>query len=662
MRYSRREIEALRARIKSLEHEIDMYKTQPGLNSRAALPTPAESDGEASSSSTSSAQESHSGLLRGKRSSSPRWEGIYVATICSEQRYYYGPASSYYFISRMGAHLTNVFQQPIADRSMQPHDTTKSLAAPIAKEQDLSRMQEEYFLNLFWESYHVMLPVVREDDFRRHYGSLWTAGNTRRNPSPLVDIVLALCLQYGYSFVTQSNRTASEDYESTVSGRRYYKRCQTLLATELETPSLVAVQCQIFSVVYMCCASFQNMSQIMLSSLIRTAQILGLHLDPPESLPEAERELRRRVWWTISSIEAKMMMKLGRPAMLDMSGVTVSYARHSPAIASDSGSQMAAFGSDVTWLSYSYQLCQLAHTTAAIYTSAWDAYRSVLNQRDLSTPYEDHEALEACAEQLTSKMAPLKAWVEEVPTALHIIHRDGSRSFTTSCQPLDLDAFAPVWLQKSRVLLELTYHTMNIGLYRPFISFSSSSPSYTPHASQHAKAAVQHAMAHTHIMYTAVSETDLMNGWNEYFLWQWNATVTIIGFLLAYPVHPSAQNARKALDKCISICDIYGANFAVARSASCIATDLIARVDALTSRIRHDVTGEEIHGNTTAEQEKGQATEQWNMGTGADDPGSWADFMDWAMTVDTFNSFEDFYGGSDWDWGVDGSSSREMAL
>ncbi|KAH8174188.1 fungal specific transcription factor domain-containing protein [Sarocladium implicatum] len=656
------EIETLRTRIKNLEAELDTCKTQDGGLSRALLPTPADSNGETCSTSASPPEETDSRLVLRQRTSSPRWEGIYVTGLCSDQRYYYGPASSYYFISRMGAYLTNTFQQPIADRSMQPQGTVKSLAAPIAREQDLSRLQEEYFLNLFWDSYHVTVPVVNEEDFRKHYETLWSAGNTRRSPSPLVEIVLALCLQYGYSFVTQSKGVTGTDHESTISGRRYYKRCQALLSTELENPSLVAVQCQIFSVIYLCCASFQNMSQIMLSSLIRTAQIIGLHMDPPNSLPESERELRKRIWWTVSLIEAKMTMKLGRPKLLDMSDMTVSYAKDDALTASEAGSRMTPFGQDVTWLSYGHYLCQLVHTTTVVYHPAWDSYRRILHQRNLNTPYEDLEALEACAEQLTLKISPLKSWTETVPTALHLPRRDGSRSFATSSQHLDLDTFAPAWLQRSRVILELTYHTMHIGLYRPFISFSSCSTTYTPHASQHAKSAVQHAIAHTHIMYTVVSETDLMNGWNEYFLWQWNATVTIIGFLLAYPVHPSAQNAHRALEKCISICDTYGENFAVARSASSIATDLVARADALMSRIRNDEVCEEVNSSATQGQENATGTDEWNLSTGNEDPGSWADFMDWALTVDTFNSFEDFYGGTDWDWSHDGTTSREMAL
>jgi hypothetical protein len=151
-------------------------------------------------------------------------------------------------------------------------------------------------------------------------------------------------------------------------------------------------------------------------------------------------------------------------------------------------------------------------------------------------------------------------------------------------------------------------------------------------------------MIHTHIMHQAVSETDLMNGWSEFFLWQWNATITIIGFVLANPVHPSTTNARKIVDKCISICDMYGVNFAVAKSAAAIARDLIERADVSMSRIQSVVTG-----GSRAADEDGQIPKHTSTDGSMpelEDPGSWSDFMDWALTVDTFNNFQSFYGTS----------------
>jgi hypothetical protein len=49
----------------------------------------------------------------------------------------------------------------------------------------LSSTQEEYFLDLFWQTYHVVYPVLNEAEFKDHYQSLWSpevVGNYRSGP------------------------------------------------------------------------------------------------------------------------------------------------------------------------------------------------------------------------------------------------------------------------------------------------------------------------------------------------------------------------------------------------------------------------------------------------------------------------------------------------
>lgn len=546
---------------------------------------------------------------------------------------------------------------------MQPHGPIKSISSGAAPGTDMSRAQEEYFLALFWESYHVLLPIIDEADFRAHYASLWSNGQTRRRSSPLVDIVLALCLQYGYSFLPHSERDAGDeirgDGDGTTAGRGYFRRCQTLLVAALESPTLMTVRCQIFSVVYLCCVSFHNMAHVMLASLVRTAQLMGLHLEPSEALGQAEREMRKRIWWSIFLIETKTDMKLGRPNLIDLDMVTVGPLSDDLAMVNMPNSSLGAFGSDVTWLTYTKQVVELVRITHDIHFEAWEGYGSILHQRGLRSGYSDMEALESCAKMLSTLLSPFKQWTANLPHGIRLERRDGGQPFGTACLPYDHDSFAPAWLQKHRVVLELVYHTMLTNLYRPFITFTSSqSSTYAPTASRHAASAVQHAMAYIHIMHQTVTETDLLNGWTEFFPTHWNETITIIGFILANPVHPSTPAARKAIEKCLSVCDIYGAHFAVCRSAAAIARDLVKRVDEVADRIRSEaangVSTETIIEATSASGVIGVGGENSAHVPLGDDSGNWNDFMDWALTVDTFNSFEEFYnlGGTQLDdWG-----------
>lgn len=629
----------------------------------------------------------------------PQWEGIYVATARSEQTSYYGPSSAFYFVSRIGCFLNRALQQPCADRQMQLRLAARNVIIGSGQEDEnerddgaptraaggnghtpsLNRTQEEYFLSLFWESYHCFQPIVDETELRKHYASLWEPGKPNRRSSALVDIILALCLQLGYTFIPRDNaksteRDASFD-DATIAGRWYYRRSQSLLTADLESPSITTVQCHTFTVCYLCCASFLNMCHVAIAQAIRTAMVLGLHLEPPTNLPHGERELRKRIWWSIWLLDNRTSTKLGRPFLVDIRQTTVTWPADDIETASYNGAMLGYYSSDVTWLSYSRQMLHLFSTVNDIHKTFYSKCGEVMAAKGISSLYKDPRALETCAEFMASKMPAMRAFIDQLPVAMKTRRRGGGEPFSNDRSVLEIESMAPMWLQRQRICLELHYLAMMTNLTRPFISFYSNSSTYTPIAERHAAACVNYAISHTHIMHQLITETDLMNGWTEFFHWQWNAAITISGFILAYPIHPSTPSARRALDKAIDVFDKYGVDFAVSASAATIARDLVAKADLLASRLRNEITsgsstctdlspatgaltpgiiGSRLGGLGTApvgEQLGG------GLGTGSadtvDDGLAWLDpsqqddlsneFMDWAITVDSFNSFDRFF-------------------
>lgn len=521
------------------------------------------------------------------------------------------------------------------------------------KKPSMNRTQEEYFLSLFWEGHHCFMPIVDEVKFRRHYVSLWEPGKPYRKQSPLVDIILALCLQYGYTFIprdtnSSSDRDASFD-DATIAGRWYYRRSQALLTADLESPSITTVQCYIFTFSYLCCASFQNMCHVTLAQGIRTAQIIGLHFDPPESLPRGERELRRRIWWVLWTMEVKTSSKLGRPFLIDQAQVTTQFPSDDLEAASYNGATLGSYG-PVTWLTYAIQTQKLIHKASKMTSELFGKCGEVMAQHQLSCIYKDPQSLEHCAEFLASKIPSMRAWLDQVPRELKTQRRGGGEPYSTDRSALEIEVLAPTWLQRQRIWLELLYHSMLTNLSRPFITFHSSSSTYTPLAERHAATCVGHAISHTLIMHQVVTETDHLGGWSEFFMWQWNVTVTLIGFILAYPIHPSTPNARKALDKAIAIFDNFGTDFAVAASAAQITRDLTAKADLLAGRLRSGITSSVVE--TPVAMSAGRQTAGVDDGLGWLDPSQQIDpnftseFMDWALSVDSFNSFERFFDSS----------------
>ncbi|KAK7737341.1 hypothetical protein SLS53_006644 [Cytospora paraplurivora] len=603
------------------------------------------------------------------------WLGVFVRGSRSRQTSYYGPSSAYYFLKSISEFLTNELQQPQPDHQLQPRAANRILDEPGSPEDGededsdtaetrginhehphgqpyrppssiktspvlLTRAQEEYFLSLFWDFYFCTLPILDEDDFRTQYRSLWdTAANSWRRPSALVDIVLALCMQYGMAFMprpvhqkhTHANSAAGHTIDrddSTLAGRWYYRRSQALVARELESPTLATVQCQLYTAIYLSCASFQNMAHTTLSLAVRAAHILGLHLAPPPGLPLRERELRKRLWWGIATAEAKTCIKLGRPFSFDQVNVSCPFPDDSQEAACQPGSTLGHYvGGDndraeaevVTWLTYAVCCQKLVAITRAVYADLYDVFASLLYANGITSPYQDPGVLEQAAKYLAQRIGVLHSWHRcSVPEGMKAPRRNGGAPFSTDRTPMELGdgmgtgsglKVAPLWLRRQRICLELVYHTMAMNLYRPFVNFNTVSGSsnntgssrshqnypqipregnsgYAPFTASCATACISHAIAHTQLVHQVLSETDLLDGWHECFQWQWNATVTIIGYLLAHPLGPSTAAARRAAHRAVEAFELFGRNnIAVARSAASVTRDLVAKADLLVGRL-----------------------------------------------------------------------------
>lgn len=504
----------------------------------------------------------------------------------------------------MNAFLATALDQPQFDAHLQPSyaagtfasstlpkhgpEVHSVLPADVALDANyLTGTQEDYFLGLFWQSYHSTVQIVDETQFRDHYKSLWAdPWSSSRRSSALVDIVLALCMQYGVALGPQTDCSPGDvdSSDASIAGRWYYRRSQTLLDSELESPTISTLQCHIFSVMYLCNASFQNMAHTTLALAVRTAHILGLHLEPPGDMPRAQRELRKRIWWTLCTIEGKTCMKLGRPCSAPDATATCQLPADDLELAMLSGCSIASHGNNVTWLTYTLLNAKLVLAAQDTYLAFHDKCSKVLGANDGKSLYTDLQSLETCADSLVLLMDGMHAWLHNVPDAMKINRKDGGKPFSTDQSALDVERYAPSWLQRQRLLLELLYHNISMNLYRPFICFQGPPADTTPTTVRHAVACVYHALAITNILRQVIAGTNILTGWYEAFQWQWNAVLSIVGFILAYPGHPSTPSARSAIDSAVGVLETFGANFAVAASAANVTRDLAAKADFLIAR------------------------------------------------------------------------------
>ena len=516
-----------------------------------------------------------------------------------------GPSSLYYFTTRMVKPLSVVIQQASYPDSLvaryegnNPESSSAIFSNPALggtckqvagsqQAEDWTPMQEQYFTDRYWQSLHTsVMPILDEAEFKEHHQALWTSvsADGSRQPSALVDIVIALCMQLGLP-AGEADQLQSET-DTTMAGQRYYRRAQSLLTYEMESPSLATLQCYLLCSIYVCAGSFHNMVDMMLGLAVRTAYVLGLHLDPPASLPRKEREMRRRLWWATYMLETKISAKLGRPFSIDDSFVLPELPSDDKEAALLAGSTFAPIGANETWLSFNrhivglYQVIREAHITFSGFCAASTGDQNI---------WRDPDTLESCAESLLAGTHRLAEWRDSVPLSLRMKRRGGHESLSTHASDVIVETFSPIWHQRQCLLLELTYHHLRTNMYRPLISFSAR-PKPGAYAEELANNCALHAMAYTRILHQVLTRMKILETWNETFHWQWNSVLTLVGFVLAAPPGPRPQivtDARCAIDLAKVSCDIYAEKFSIARKASQSIQELMQKVDLiLDSRAR----------------------------------------------------------------------------
>ncbi|SPO01823.1 related to transcriptional activator Mut3p [Cephalotrichum gorgonifer] len=594
--HSYREIDRLRRQVRDLERQLEQERARPTTTTHHCLPSPPNP----SSSTPGSLPDTR---IADENRQQSFWQGVRIHSARSPHETWYGPSSFYAFLGRLADFLNSTFPQtdpaqqiprPISSSILfdegngSSENTSCRLQAPTpgcpkAKPSYLSPTQEEYFLDLFWQSYHTCLfPIINETEFKKHYQSLWTASTAGhgRKPSALVDIVLALCMQRGISMLPPTGRqTSAPGFDDSIAGRQYFQRYQRLIQYEMESPTMSTLQSHILCCVYFCNATFMNMADEECALAVRMAYMLDLHREPSPTLPRHERELRKHIWWSLYIVDTKVAVKLGRPSHITDTGPSLPSDGRDAAM--ESGSYFAAPGDDSTWLSFSLHQIKLLIAAREAHTAF---YGNPLDIREGETIWDNPCALEAHAKFMQPYANALEDWTKGVPRTLTTKRQGNGQPFSTEDSALEIEQFAPLWLQRQRLLLELVYHNLSIYQWRPFITFASppaSTPAEPSLARQIAVKAASHAIILTKISHQVISSTSILTGWDEVFQWQWNASVSLVGFVAAYPHDPSTPAARSAIDLSVAVFELFSKSGTVPDGAADIVRKLCAKVDFL---------------------------------------------------------------------------------
>lgn len=516
-------------------------------------------------------------------------ESIHVQTAHPEQRHCYGRSSSFYFIGRLSLYLGISPNQLTPDGLMQMDPEAQSWKNSLNSDVSLtevylSKAHEEYFLHLFFPSYNVYYPIIDHPGFMQHYQSLWTSP-TSRKPSALVDIVLALSMQYADALMPRdyaAKRNSIEgivNIDAAIAGRKFYRRCQLLLTDELQGPSITTLQCHFFSVIYLSNASFHNVAHSHLAMAVRIGIILGLHWNPPKNVSDQQAEFHKRLWWTVYALELKMTLDLGRPLAVTISQI--------PCPPPDRHQEDPYTHQGTNRFTANKHFIQLMLAGRTVYATFQRKCSEALGQDSSSNSiYENPAALEMVAEAVTSAaVLNFHTWQQNLPEPLKTKRLNSGEPLSTDRSALNLKESVPLGMSRQRLFLELLFHTLSMNVYRAFIYFGSfpQSNNNTPLAHGNAILSVNHAITITNIIYQVLKESNFLAGFHETFQWQWNATITLIGFIFAFPNGSLTMPARDALITAIDVFDIIGKYLGIACSAASVARDLFARIEHLIS-------------------------------------------------------------------------------
>ncbi|GKZ30909.1 hypothetical protein AbraIFM66950_010646 [Aspergillus brasiliensis] len=207
--------------------------------------------------------------------------------------------------------------------------------------------------------------------------------------------------------------------------------------------------------------------------------------------------------------------------------------------------------------------------------------------------------IESQANILTENLHHLRVWKDELRQNTWFKHVNLDVQDTPASKPggdRDSDVYidymdnTPLQIQ-AQTLLQLQYHDAMISLHRVFIQFprQPAMNRENPLAGAHAATALKHALATIHIVYTRMTTHDIFYGSCELYQYQWNAVLTLMGFMLAFPFCPRCPAARGYVDLALETFEFAGPQNDAAVRAAYLTRHLCEKVDKLTMMLNIDL-------------------------------------------------------------------------
>ncbi|KAJ5292057.1 hypothetical protein N7478_001308 [Penicillium angulare] len=480
------------------------------------------------------------------------------------------------FIARMNAFCSSVSEiSPSSTSADGPHPDqhspfpTRNLQHTQHAECDLSTHQTKHLMKIFWTRLRSRMPIVQWEDLSASNEDI------HGTSSPLQDAIKAYSLHSIYSSGLYTRLVGlnwpHSQKQDTLVGMSYFQRSLSAISqvTIFEHPTLSTMQCYCYLALYLLDTGHHQAAYNIVGLGLRISQSLN-YMDERHG-GYRECQLFRRVWWTLIHLDFRCSRHVGKPVSTNIDELIHLLPSREPEDVHHSNGL-------------------LYHTESVRLTAAALKVNESMDRHCSSFPKDTAgpALLELRASALSASLYHLQNWHDELPREKYFknMHFNVPDVLLNSIETLNNDV--QITEQCSTVgllntLLLLQYHNIMVGFHRVFIQFPNYPliPKSTPKADAHAATALNHALIMINITHQTMAIHDFLHGISELYQYLWNAAITTIGFMLAYPYCYRCQRSREYLHLALEVFNSVSKENSPANRASVLIQQLLTKVDTL---------------------------------------------------------------------------------
>jgi hypothetical protein len=217
------------------------------------------------------------------------------------------------------------------------HSTNEPLISPTGLLDQLPSKQEtEEFVEVFFVHVHPNILLFHRPTFQAILEGLWSSsGGEHEDVGWIVCFCVIIIFGCEWRLSSASDKTSLESQNICRLQRKLLSFSLSKISQLMLSATLQSVQAFTLLSIYMNCANERNASWIMSGCAIRMAISLGLHrgdsvmVRADFHMSSIDRELRKRVWWSLYIFEQYSSALFGRPSAIDDTDMVNDFPRES---------------------------------------------------------------------------------------------------------------------------------------------------------------------------------------------------------------------------------------------------------------------------------------------------------------------------------------------